>query len=330
MAEVVSPVSATVAALTVRGLVPETPPTPLDLVDLVNEVVPVVASQSGLDVGHSSLSFANLSRRSWAERNARSYAALLERLYPEGVPAGAAELSGALLGAVLAALCPRVLGQYLPGGPDEEPLLVLVGQNVARLAEAAGAPYDVVARWVLAHELTHRAQFYSAPWLLELLYGAMAEILRARPATPVDALMALLRSLGDDQRRGEFGPLELVLPERAAEALAKVSAVMSVVEGHADWVMRTLPAGVVPGDDDLARVVDQRRRARGLARLVARILGFDQKVRQYERGRAFFEAIEREDPGASREVFADPASLPTLDELDDPTRWLARVRAASA
>jgi len=328
---VVSPVSAGVAALSIRALVPETAPPPLDLIGLVSEVAPVVASHTGLDVGFGGLAVANLSRRTWAERNARSYAAMLARVYPSGVPAGAAELSGALLGAVLAALSPRVLGQYLPGsGPqDEEPLLVLVGQNVARLAEVAGVGIGSVARWVLAHELTHRAQFNARPWLLEELFDPLSEVVCARPAAPIDALAAILRWLGDDRRRlGELGPLELVLPPGAAAALERVSALMSVIEGHADWVMRTLPKGVVPEDAELARVVDERRSARGLARIVARLLGLDAKARQYSRGRSFFESIERVRPGSALHVFDAPASLPSLAELENPDAWLERVGVA--
>jgi coenzyme F420 biosynthesis associated uncharacterized protein len=323
----VSPVSASVAAASIRALVPETPPPPLDLIDLVTEVAPAVEARSGLEVGLSELAFVNFSRRSWAERNARSYARTLERVYPHGVPGGAAELGGVLLGTVLAALSPRVLGQYLPGGDGEEPLLVMIGQNLARLADAASAPLPDVARWVLAHELTHRAQFFARPWLLDEVLDPLAEVVRARPATPLDAAQAVLRWLGENRRLGELGPVELVLPPRAQAALERISAVMSVIEGHADWVMRTLPEGVVPGDLELARVVDERRSARGLARLFARVLGLDAKVRQYERGRHFFEAIEAQSAGSAALVFASPASLPTLAELEAPERWLERVRS---
>ncbi|ACU54820.1 conserved hypothetical protein [Acidimicrobium ferrooxidans DSM 10331] len=324
----VSPVSHQVATLSIRALVPDTAPPPLDLIGLVAELAPIVEARCGLEIGTETLAVANLSRRAWAIHNARSYAALIGRLYPQGVPAGAAEVSGAMLGAVLAALSPRVLGQYVPGGGDEEPLLVLVGQNAQHLASGAGTDLATVARWVLSHELAHRAQFFARPWLLETLYASLAEVIAARPATPVDAVSSLLSWLGGDRRLGELGPLELVLPERAAASLARVSAIMSVIEGHADWVMRTLPSGTVPGDDELARVVDQRRSARGLARIVARLLGLDAKARQYERGRRFFERIEAERPGSALDVFERAESLPTLAELDAPETWLARVGAA--
>lgn len=117
----VSPVSHQVATLSIRALVPDTAPPPLDLIGLVAELAPIVEARCGLEIGTETLAVANLSRRAWAIHNARSYAALIGRLYPQGVPAGAAEVSGAMLGAVLAALSPRVLGQYVPGAATKSP-----------------------------------------------------------------------------------------------------------------------------------------------------------------------------------------------------------------
>jgi uncharacterized protein (DUF2342 family) len=57
-----------------------------------------------------------------------------------------------------------------------------------------------------------------------------------------------------------------------------------------------------------------------------KLLGIESKMRQYEVGEAFVDAVEREGgPGAINAVWQSPESLPTIDELRAPSTWLARV-----
>jgi uncharacterized protein (DUF2342 family) len=59
---------------------------------------------------------------------------------------------------------------------------------------------------------------------------------------------------------------------------------------------------------------------------VAKLLGLDLKLRQYEQGKYFCDAIVRaRGPEALRHVFSSPDALPSLLELRDPDAWVARV-----
>ena len=82
--------------------------------------------------------------------------------------------------------------------------------------------------------------------------------------------------------------------------------------------------------DRLREGIDRRRRSQsGLSRLLARLLGMDMKLRQYEQGKRFCDAIVAEaGVEALHHVFSGPEALPTLDELSDPPSWLQRVAAA--
>jgi uncharacterized protein (DUF2342 family) len=52
----------------------------------------------------------------------------------------------------------------------------------------------------------------------------------------------------------------------------------------------------------------------------------DMKLRQYERGKYFCDAVVRErGTDALRHVFSSPEVLPTLAELEDPRGWLVRT-----
>jgi uncharacterized protein (DUF2342 family) len=73
--------------------------------------------------------------------------------------------------------------------------------------------------------------------------------------------------------------------------------------------------------------LDRRRRSQsGLSRLLARLLGLDLKLRQYEQGKFFCDAVVQErGTAALHHVFSSPEALPTLEELREPSAWLART-----
>jgi uncharacterized protein (DUF2342 family) len=63
-----------------------------------------------------------------------------------------------------------------------------------------------------------------------------------------------------------------------------------------------------------------------LARVAGKLLGLELKMRQYEQGKFFVDAIEK---AAGREalmkVFSSPEALPTLAEITDPDAWVTRM-----
>jgi uncharacterized protein (DUF2342 family) len=73
--------------------------------------------------------------------------------------------------------------------------------------------------------------------------------------------------------------------------------------------------------------MSRRRRDRsGFLRLLERLIGMDLKLRQYEQGKAFCDAVvARGGISALNRVWAGPESMPGPAELDDPAGWLART-----
>ena len=78
------------------------------------------------------------------------------------------------------------------------------------------------------------------------------------------------------------------------ETLAKVQALMSLLEGHGNAVMNRFGAELVDGQARMAHVLQARRNARGATAVIQRLLGLELKMKQYEVGEAFIDAIERE------------------------------------
>ena len=73
--------------------------------------------------------------------------------------------------------------------------------------------------------------------------------------------------------------------------------------------------------------MDRRRQSRSAPqRIIERLLGFDVKLRQYEQGKRFADAVAAQAgiEGLNR-VWSSPAALPSPSELQHPTQWLERT-----
>jgi putative hydrolase len=101
---------------------------------------------------------------------------------------------------------------------------------------------------------------------------------------------------------------------------------MSLLEGHASYVMNTVAVGQVEDLDAMRRSLKERRSAGGVERAFQRAIGFDTKVRQYDAGEFFVRrCVDRVGMQGFNLVWDRPESLPTTEEVVDPERWLARV-----
>ena len=67
---------------------------------------------------------------------------------------------------------------------------------------------------------------------------------------------------------------------------------MAVLEGYAEHVMDAVGAELLPDLPQLRGALDRRRRDRsGLLRLFEKLIGLDMKLRQYEQGKRFCDAV---------------------------------------
>jgi len=271
-------------------------------------------------------------RAGWAKGNVQSLAALTASLGGVGAPVSAASRAnaGVQVGGVLALLAGRVLGQFDPFGAPGGRLL-LIAPNVLETERRLGVDPDDFRLWVALHEQTHAAQFAVAPWLADYLRGRMEALLADMGPEKVfgagdtgTALGALARSLSG--RDG--GLLGLLTPGQRA-VFDEVSAVMSLLEGHADVTMDQVGRTVVPTVATIRRRFDARRqattRSMAPATLARRLLGMDLKLAQYRDGAAFVRAVRTRVGDGFDAVWTSPDTLPTPPEIADPTAWVARV-----
>jgi coenzyme F420 biosynthesis associated uncharacterized protein len=247
-------------------------------------------------------------------------------------------------------------GPVKPGpGESRAGRLLLVAPNIVHVERELDVDPHDFRLWVCLHEETHRTQFSAVGWLRDHIEGEIQAFLgetemdastviervreavqsftggnQGNPAGPANTAERA-DSAGDEEERADGRSLvDLVQTPSQREILSRLTAVMSLLEGHADYVMDGVGPQVVPTVAEI-REKFGRRRASGAGRLdqaLRRMLGLDAKLRQYREGERFVRAVVEEVgmDGFNR-VWTSPNTLPTKSEIAKPAAWVARVHS---
>jgi coenzyme F420 biosynthesis associated uncharacterized protein len=302
-------------------------------------------------------SVAVIDRPSWIRANAEGFRTVLAPLMTklrarrEGMPAGGvvssvgARVTGVETGTLLAFLAGKVLGQYelfAPYGSADAPTgrLLLVAPNIVAAEREMGVEPGDFRLWVCLHEETHRVQFGAVPWLRDHIMGEVASFLDEADVEPaamfkrvkagLSAVVDAVRNDGDSSTTGTGSLLDAVQTPAQKEIIHRLTAVMSLLEGHADYVMDGVGPDIIPSVETIRGKFQARRASAGRPeQVVRRLLGVEAKIRQYRDGERFVRtAVDRVGMDGFNQVWASPANLPTREEIADPDRWVARIHTS--
>jgi coenzyme F420 biosynthesis associated uncharacterized protein len=323
----------------------------VDVAGAARRLEPAVVGYTRLDPGPGSPPAELVDRAEWADANLTTLSHLLEpvtermsdRLAAAGPIAGPLRMAAgatvaAEAGLVIGYMSQRVLGQFeLSLIQQEAPTrLLFVAPNLESAVTKLDVDRDAFLDWIVLHELTHVVQFRGVPWLRKHMGGLIREYLdtvevqvRTGAAGGIPA-MPNLAELVDRFREG--GLVALIQTREQRRLMDRLQPAMAVIEGYSEHVMDALGEELVPGYRDLREAMDRRRRSRSAPeRLLQKLLGLDLKMRQYEQGKRFCDAVvEAGGIEALNRVWRSPADLPTPRELDDPKAWVRRTALSPA
>jgi coenzyme F420 biosynthesis associated uncharacterized protein len=306
-----------------------------DMAALVAEAESLVTGFTGLELEGFRTRAWVMGRGDWIRQNLTGLQRILEPLAERVLakrpdrPTISRKALGAQAGALLGYVSRRVIGQYdvfLP--PDDEGLLYFVGPNVVEVERRFGLSPRDFRLWISIHEVTHRVQFSAAPWLRTQLsdlvdsYLGSVQLDSKQLIEQVHRVVDELRSSRDTRASG----LMLILTPEQRAIVERTQAMMSVLEGHASYVMNEVARDHVQDVERMRRVLAARRKTGGFERSLQRAIGFDKKVAQYDTGERFVrEVVDRAGMRSLNLVWSAADALPSNAEIADPAAWLARV-----
>jgi coenzyme F420 biosynthesis associated uncharacterized protein len=307
-----------------------------DLAEVVPYAEQLIRGFTGMDVqGFRSRAWV-MGRTDWMRANLDGLQRLIEPLAErilDGRPTRAEfkrKALGAQAGVLIGYVARKVLGQYdvfLP--PDDEGLLYFVGPNIVEVERRFALPPRDFRLWIAIHEVTHRVQFGHAIWLRGFLSSQVNEYLST---VQLDShqMMEQLKRAADEARAGAdwrgMGGVFLLLSPEQRELFKRMQAMMSLLEGHASYVMNEVARDHVQDVDRMRRALSARRRSSSVERTFQKAIGFDQKIQQYDAGERFVRTIvDRAGMSTFNLIWRSAADLPSHDEIVEPERWLARV-----
>jgi coenzyme F420 biosynthesis associated uncharacterized protein len=257
-------------------------------------------------------------------------------------------LSGEV-GLLLGYLARRVLGQYDLALLGKEPItdgkLYFVEPNIRQVQRSLRLPLDDFRMWLALHETTHVFEFEAHPWLRAHLNGILEqyfEFLSQDVSQLKEGGFGTLRSFlerarGGSNGAGADGPsmsnwIERIMTPDQRALFSQMQATMAIVEGYSNHVMNVIGRQILPSFDQISRQFEKRQREKSVAeQIFIRLTGLDMKLEQYRMGEAFINrVVELRGHDLARRVWDGPEQLPTLDEVKQPERWIARMDARAA
>ncbi len=100
--------------------------------------------------------------------------------------------------------------------------------------------------WVALHEATHQVQFATAPWSREHMRGLLSQLVATPLSAPGLSTLAEVFAVLGRIVRGQASMVDLIRDEGMRTALTDASAILSLLEGHADVVMDEVGLSAIP------------------------------------------------------------------------------------
>jgi coenzyme F420 biosynthesis associated uncharacterized protein len=285
-------------------------------------------------------------RREWLEANFTSFKVVfapVEELYERlsgrqsGFGATLGQINGRIIGSqmgvLLGFLARRVLGQYdlslLSPDPEVRGALYFVEPNINRVQQQLGLSDEDFRLWIALHEVTHVFEFEAYPWVREYFNDLLRQFLNQlsdQLSAMGVGLPQLIGRLVGRQGGGQHWIERMLTPDQQ-QIFDKLQALMSLVEGYSNHIMNAIGGQLLPSFHQIEERIQQRQQARPLIEeLFNRITGMDLKLAQYKQGEAFVNAVaERKGVEFINRVWERPEHLPTMAEIRNPQRWIARM-----
>ena len=255
--------------------------------------------------------------------------------------AGAEDMMRGIGGTLFALQLGQVVGQLaaevVSGGDIGIPLLeendaAILPQNVAAFGEGLDIPVDQVQIYLAVRELAHARLFRHGKWVRLALISQITDF--ARGITIDTSRLEELAENFDPSNPEELRDAMTsgaLIPPKTEEQLAahgRLETMLALIEGWVD-VVTAAATTRLPSAGAIAETVRRRRASGGPAESAfATLVGLELRPRRLREAAAMWQAVtDAVGPEARDALWSHPDVLPGSEDLDDPSRLVARLSA---
>lgn len=257
--------------------------------------------------------------------------------------AGAENMMRGLGGTLFALQLGQVVGQLaaevVSGGDIGIPLLdendaAILPQNVAAFGEGLDIPIDQVQIYLAVRELAHARLFRHGKWLRLALISQITDFARGIriDTSRLEELAENFDPSNPEELRDAMTSGALIPPKTDEQLAAhgRLETVLALIEGWVD-VVTAAATTRLPSAGAIAETVRRRRASGGPAESAfATLVGLELRPRRLREAAAMWQAVtDAVGPEARDALWSHPDLLPGSDDLDDPSRLVARLSAES-
>jgi len=248
-------------------------------------------------------------------------------------------VGGTLFAMQLGQVVGQLAGEVVSGGDIGIPLIdgeqrqaVLLPQNVDAFGAGLDIPVEELRLYLAVRELAHARLFRHAKWLRLQFISQVTDFARGF-RIDVDQMTEQFSELDptdpEELRKaltnGAFIPPKT---EDQQAALARIETQLALIEGWVD-VVTAAATSRLPTAGAIAETVRRRRAAGGPAeQALASLVGLELRPRRLREAAAMWQAVTDAVGAEARDALWDhPDVLPTAEDIDDPSRLVARLTA---
>ncbi|MBI2954285.1 MAG: zinc-dependent metalloprotease [Chloroflexi bacterium] len=240
------------------------------------------------------------------------------------------------MGFLLGYLARRVLGQYDLSLLGREPLTVgrlyFVEPNIRELQQRLSLDANEFRMWIVLHETTHAYEFEANPWLRGYMNSLITRYFETLTSdfSRMQSNSLGIRTLIERICTNFFNSknvLELMMTPEQRHIFNRLQALMCLLEGYSNHMMQAVGQSILPSYEYLKDRFEERGKNKSTGdRLIGKLTGMDIKLEQYTLGERFVnDIVGKRGIDFMNRIWQSPLTLPTLDEVRAPNRWIERM-----
>ncbi len=249
----------------------------------------------------------------------------------------APSMMGMAIGSMIGQLSQLAFGQYDLPLPRDNTKILIVPSTIDAFADEWSLEHDDARLWTLLHELSMHA-FFSASHIRDAVWTAVHNHVRGFQPDPTSALTKITEMELDPSATDPMALIQKMLSDPEVLLGASTTSaqqanrplldtLIALAVGYTDFTVDECATRLLGTSTPISEAIRRRRLESSPADIyVEHLLGLRLQRSHVEKGRNFVSGVvERAGRDGFNRMFESPNLIPTVNEIEAPGLWLARI-----